>query len=278
MAELVLGEFPKVLLRAPAGSSAEIYLHGGHVTSWITADGRERLFLSQRSEFRPGAALRGGVPVVFPQFSGMGPLLKHGFARIIPWEYLGVETDSSDTVTAQFQLHDTEETWQIWDHSFQLDLAVTLSESNLRIRLQVTNTDTQHFDFTAALHTYFRVQDIAAVIVEGLEGLAYREFDSDGVQPEAPLNIVGEIDRIYWNVPGPVILREGDQTLLITADSFGDAVVWNPGATRGAALVDLEPDGYRRMLCIEAAVIGQPVLLAPGETWSGSQAMALKTG
>jgi glucose-6-phosphate 1-epimerase len=52
-------------------------------------------------------------------------------------------------------------------------------------------------------------------------------------------------------------------------------VVWNPGAVAGAALGDLEPGGYARMLCIEPAVIGRPVLLAPGATWCGIQGLRL---
>jgi glucose-6-phosphate 1-epimerase len=35
-------------------------------------------------------------------------------------------------------------------------------------------------------------------------------------------------------------------------------------------------DGYRRMLCIEAAVIDKPVTLAPGEAWSGRQLLSVR--
>jgi glucose-6-phosphate 1-epimerase len=60
-------DFPKVRLSAPDGACADVFLHGGHVASWQTPDGQERLFFSQRAQFGPGAALRGGVPVIFPQ-------------------------------------------------------------------------------------------------------------------------------------------------------------------------------------------------------------------
>src|SRR5512146_3353582 len=72
---------PKVILHGPDGAQAEVYLHGAQVTSWKAADGLERLFLSERSDFLPGSAIRGGVPVIFPQFNELGPLIKHGFAR-----------------------------------------------------------------------------------------------------------------------------------------------------------------------------------------------------
>jgi glucose-6-phosphate 1-epimerase len=54
---------------------------------------------------------------------------------------------------------------------------------------------------------------------------------------------------------------------------FPDAVIWNPGAERGAALKDLEPDGFRRMLCVEAAVVETPVLLPAGKRWTGAQSI-----
>jgi glucose-6-phosphate 1-epimerase len=52
---------------------------------------------------------------------------------------------------------------------------------------------------------------------------------------------------------------------------FADAVLWNPGAERASTLGDLEAGGWLRMLCVEAAVIGKPVTLAPGERWTGQQ-------
>ena len=48
------------------GASALVALHGAHVLSWIPADGRERLFLSERATFDGQAAIRGGIPLVFP--------------------------------------------------------------------------------------------------------------------------------------------------------------------------------------------------------------------
>jgi glucose-6-phosphate 1-epimerase len=268
------GDFPKIILTAPDRARAEIYLHGAHVASWITPDGDEKLYLSPRSEFRPGAAVRGGIPVVFPQFSGLGPLLKHGFARISAWEWLGSQSEADGSVSGHFRLTDSAASRGIWDHGFRLDLTVPVGGSQLEVSLQVTNTGTQPFDFTAALHTYFRVQDIAAVVVEGTGGLAYREFGVDSAQAESELRIDGETDRIYWNVPGPITLHDAGRTMRVTASGFPDAVIWNPGPEKAAALVDMEPDGYRSMLCIEAAVIGQPVKLEPGAAWRGAQTLA----
>ena len=263
--------FPQVTLSTPDQARAVLYHHGAHVTSWITPDGRERLFMSGRSAPALGVALRGGVPIVFPQFAGLGPLTKHGLVRTRAWDLVSTGVPAPRRAAAHFQLRDSAETRQEWDHGFLLDYVVTVGGPALELRLQVTNTGVQPLRFTAALHTYFRVEAIGAVTVDGLGGRPYREFGADGVQTEPLLHIVGEVDRIYWRVPGPIVLRDGEHVLRVSASGFPDAVVWNPGPERAAALSDLEPDGYLRMLCIEAAVIGDPVTLAPGAAWTGTQ-------
>jgi len=57
---------------------------------------------------------------------------------------------------------------------------------------------------------------------------------------------------------------------------FPDAVIWNPGPVRASRLADLEPDGYLRMVCVEAAVAGTSVTLNPGEAWHGAQIISTK--
>ena len=58
---------PAVHLRSPAGAQATVLLHGAHVVSWIPALGEEQLYLSPTSALGGTAAVRGGVPVIFPQ-------------------------------------------------------------------------------------------------------------------------------------------------------------------------------------------------------------------
>ncbi len=72
-------------LTLPSGDSVLVALQGAHVLSWV-AQGRERLFLSERNVWDGQAAIRGGVPVCFPQFNQRGDLPKHGFARNVAWQ------------------------------------------------------------------------------------------------------------------------------------------------------------------------------------------------
>jgi glucose-6-phosphate 1-epimerase len=64
---------------------------------------------------------------------------------------------------------------------------------------------------------------------------------------------------------------EGERHTEVYMSGFRDAVIWNPGAKLGGTIKDLQPGGYLSMLCVEAAAIGHPVVLAGGEKWSGAQ-------
>jgi mannobiose 2-epimerase len=273
-AAVVPGEngLPKIIVAAGDGARAEIYLHGAHVTSWQPAGGDERLFLSRTSEFRPGTAIRGGVPVIFPQFAGLGPLPKHGFARSLPWTLEALARDGN-TATARLALRADEATRRIWPHDFLAEFTVTVGGPALTVALAVVNTGDQPFSFTAALHTYLRVAEISQVAVTGLAGLRYRDSVTgrEAVQHDPDVRFAGEVDRIYCGVPGLVAVHEPGRATTVVAAGFPDVVVWNPGPDKGAALADLEPAGYRRMVCIEAAVIEIPVHLAPGTRWEGRQ-------
>jgi glucose-6-phosphate 1-epimerase len=59
-----LGEL--VAVHGADGSTALVALHGGHVVSWRTTDGTERLFVSELATIAGGSAIRGGIPVCFP--------------------------------------------------------------------------------------------------------------------------------------------------------------------------------------------------------------------
>jgi glucose-6-phosphate 1-epimerase len=264
---------PRLNLTAPDGSTAEIYLHGGHVTSWIPTNKKEQLFLSRTAEFKPGAAIRGGIPVAFPQFATRGSLPKHGFARTQPWQFLEVSASPNATITARLQVNHTPETLALWPHPFTLQLNVTLGGSELSLALHVTNHGDTPFDFTGALHTYLRVADLQHVALGGLQGLRYHDSvgAADFTQTEALLRLPSEVDRVYLSAPAAVELRQPDSAVRITSTGFPHVVVWNPGAS-SVSIPDLEPDGYRRMVCVEAAAV-TPITVQPGQRWSGSQTL-----
>ncbi|MCM5678109.1 D-hexose-6-phosphate mutarotase [Schlegelella sp. S2-27] len=268
---------PAVHLRAPDGAQAIVLLHGAQVVSWVPAGGEERLYLSEASGFADGQAVRGGVPVIFPQFEQRGPLPRHGFARTRRWELQRTDTGRDDAI-AVLRLCDDERTREQWPHAFGAELTVAVGGTRLDVELEVEHrgeADAPAFSFTAALHTYLRVREVEETRLEGLRGLRYHDNvrGSESVQDLYALSIDDEVDRIYFDATRPLQLQEPHRTLTIESQQFPDVVVWNPWQDKTARLADLPPLGFRRMLCVEAAAIGRPIVLAPGEQWWGRQTL-----
>lgn len=268
------GGLPYVRLRAPDGAAADVYLHGAHVTSWRPApDGDERLFLSARSEFRAGTAIRGGIPLIFPQFAAEGPLPRHGFARTAEWALDGIEQADRDAI-ATFSFGPTPESRAVWPAEFLATLQVRVGAARLAVTLGVENVGSSPFSFTCALHTYLRVRDAAQAELVGLKGARFRDATDRTklrVDDEPVLRVTGELDRVYVGAPPALVLREPKRALRIETRDFPDVVVWNPGRRHAAALPDMEANGERTMLCVEAAVVQMPITLTSGGRWHASQ-------
>lgn len=253
------------------GASALVALHGAHVLSWIPADGRERLFLSGRTVFDGSAAIRGGIPVIFPQFGERGALQKHGFARNQRWQFAGVR-DAAAVFELQYGSGDA-----LWPYPCVARLHIALSASRLCVTLEIENTGDVAFAFTAALHSYLRVENIAQVAIEGLQGCDFEDSANGGTlhrQGDFEVRCSGETDRIYSDVVTPLALLDGAQRLAIEQDGFADVVLWNPGEQLCARIGDLAPEDWQRFACVEAGQVLQPVLLCPGECWRGRQQLA----
>jgi glucose-6-phosphate 1-epimerase len=272
---LRLSEFqgqPALWLRAPDGAQATVLLHGAHLVSWIPAGGEEQLYLSPTTAYGEGASVRGGVPVIFPQFNQRGPLPKHGLVRTRAWQAVEA-VQRGGCAIGVLRFDSTDSTRALWPHDFSLELTVSITGRELDIELAVSNTGSNSFEFTSALHTYLRCLDVLRLQVEGLQNCHYEDtvLNTQAEQWGDVLTVVGELDRIYTNVPGPVTLREQGHRVHISMTGFEDVVTWTPGSERCAALPDMPDDDWRQMLCIEAARIHQPVVLHPGEEWAGMQ-------
>lgn len=271
----------KLRLSHASGATAEVYRQGAHVASWIPAGGAEALFLSRAAVFEPGKAIRGGVPVVFPQFAELGPLPKHGFARTQPWERVEDADRRPDAI--RLRLRDSRDTRRLWPHAFQAELAVELGDDWLSLELAIQNPGDGPFEFTAALHTYLRVADVRRASVRGLQGVRYRDRDTgqEGrMDDEGEMGVPGEVDRVYLRTPPELRVddAENGRVFALRSGGFADTVVWNPGAEGAASLPDMEDGEYREMLCVEAAQVETPVRLEPGGRWTGSQRLRVTAG
>ncbi|KAL0331132.1 UNVERIFIED_CONTAM: putative glucose-6-phosphate 1-epimerase [Sesamum angustifolium] len=170
---------PEVLLVSPRGAAVRVSLHGGQVRSWRNEKGEELLFTSSKAIYKPPAAVRGGIPICFPQFGNRGSLEQHGFARNRMWVVdenpPPIQSfDSSCRTFIDLLLKSSDEDLKHWPHSFELRLRVLLTfEGHLILISRVRNVNCKPFSFSFSFHTYFSVSDISEVRVEGLETLDY---------------------------------------------------------------------------------------------------------
>jgi glucose-6-phosphate 1-epimerase len=263
-------------LTLPCGDTVLVALQGAHVLSWVS-QGRERLFLSPDNLWDGKSAIRGGVPVCFPQFNQRGTLPKHGFARNMNWT-VGDAVASGDAAHIDFTLSTNLDTLAIWQQAFVAVLRVAMAPSQLTITLTVNNTEAQNeLHFSGALHTYLAVDDIDLTELRGLGGRPEWDAVADvhGLADEA-LYFDGEFDRVYDAAANPLHLQDGTSTLQIEqSPSWANSVVWNPGEGKCAALADMPAQGFARMLCVEAAQVFDPISIPAGGQWVGWQRLTV---
>jgi glucose-6-phosphate 1-epimerase len=264
------GGLLRVSISTPA-ATGEIYLHGAQLTSWRPAGGEEVIFLSQRSQFEPGKAIRGGIPVCFPWFRNKVDDPKapsHGFVRTKDWQLDEVEM-RGDGVMVSLSTRSDEGTKAWWPHDFHLLHRVILGVG-LTQELVVSNTGTTPLRFEEALHTYYRVGGAEAIRISGLDGVAYLDNTDANREKRQVGDIVftAQTDSAYLDtahaveIADPVLHRR----IRLSKQNSRTTVVWNPWSTGAQSLADLGDDEWRAMACVEASNIrAYAVDLAPGQ-------------
>lgn len=269
----------RCVLAHKSGHTTEIYTYGAHVTAWNTPQHKPLLFMSSKSHYTIGKAIRGGIPLVFPQFGG-GALPSHGFARTNEWGVKETQLTENAAIKVVFTLTPNESITRIWPHDFTLEYAVTLSET-LSTSLKVINSGKGALSFALAFHTYFQVSDIKNVEIKGLKGLAFLDSlkKRERCQEEREVLTFGEeVDRIYLNTPDSLqILDKGlNRTFMIRKNALKDAVVWNPWIAKAKALEDFEDEEYLDMVCVETGNVGNMVSLDSSSSAEYSQELSYK--
>lgn len=272
IAEVVRGNggLPKVRITAPRGAG-EMYLHGAHVTSWRPPGEDEVLFLSAKSQWEDGRAIRGGVPICFPWFRGKADdphAPAHGFVRTKAWQIQSI-TQIADAVTVSMFTESTEDTKKWWPAEFRLVHRATFG-SELSLELELTNTGKTSLRYEEALHAYFRVGNVEVTRTEAPDAFHY--FDKTDVHTKktqlGQIMITSETDRVYLNTRDPIELEDPvlKRRIRVTKENSLTTVIWNPWEQKAASMSDLGKDEWTQMLCIEPSnVLGFAVELAPGQ-------------
>lgn len=249
----------------------EMYVHGAHVTSWRPAGSDEVLFLSTKSRWEEGQAIRGGIPICFPWFRGKADdpqAPAHGFVRTRSWQLYSIVENSAGVAVTMF-IESDEQTRRWWPGEFRLVHRVTFG-SELRLELICINTGKTKFHFEEALHTYNRVATVSNVRLQGLHGARFLDnTDSNKEKTQSgDVTIAWQTDNAFMNTQSAVDLLDTEMRRRIRLEKTHSSttVVWNPWQEGAGKLRDLGEGEWKQFLCVEASnIISNAVTLAPGQ-------------
>jgi glucose-6-phosphate 1-epimerase len=253
-------------------ATAEIYLHGAQVTAWRPAGQGEVLFLSEHSKWEGGRAIRGGIPVCFPWFRAKADDANapaHGFVRTKEWNLESVQAGGDGTVIVVCVTRSDGDSRRWWPYEFQLSHRITIGKT-LDMELTVTNTGSTAFRFEEALHTYFRVEDVAQVEMRGLEGVSFLDnMDGNRQKVQADgLRLSGALDNAYIGTGAAVEFYDAalGRTVRTAKENSSTTIVWNPWRQGAAKLADLGDEEWKQMICVEGSnILGGAIWLDPGK-------------
>ena len=255
-----------LLVDTPAASGT-LLLDGAHLISFVPAGGEDLLWLSPTSEFGPGVAVRGGIPLVGPWFGpgrDLARTVKHGWLRNVRWDLVSArrEGDEVELVLRTPQDALAVRAEAVFRLGAQLDVDLTLTAGQRPIELE------------AALHTYLAVGDVREIEIHGLEGANLldntRGLAAD-VMPSEPLRLTGSTDRIVERAGEVAVVdgsaRGGGRRVVSVPRGTSRTVVWNPWEELVTSMADIPDEAWPQFVCIEPAVANDGfVPLEPGQS------------
>ncbi len=277
-----IDELPCLRIQHPH-ASALIALQGAQLLEYIPNGQQPVIWLSETAGFKTGKSVRGGIPVCWPWFGDLArnpePVQStmhvasaapaHGWVRNLPWL---LERAYCDLAAAHlsFRFPAPLGLPVAWNTEVDLHLNMHIGDE-LQLVMSCINRSQQPLVLSQALHSYFAVSHIDQVSIDNLEQVNYVDTLRDWqlVSADAPVKIDQEVDRIYLNTPGTILLRDNgwQRTIAVRCEGSHSAVVWNPWIEKAKRLSDFADDAYQRMLCIESArVLDDCLKLEPGQT------------
>lgn len=208
--------------------------------------------------------VRGGVPVLFPQFADRGHLPKHGLARQRQWRQI---------TAYRYALHLCPLPQLGWfgDAELELQLSHSIHEQSVTLTLRIKNIGTQSFAFTGGLHPYFLVRDVQCCRILGLEQVAYQDrYPSQDSLSELGWIKQGQaFERLYLDAP-KLIIDDGCRRLQLACSGFTEWMIWNCGEIGVQSLADLPASDWHKFLCVEPVIAETPIDVPPKTLFEGS--------
>jgi glucose-6-phosphate 1-epimerase len=260
---------PTIRIQNPT-FEAEILLQGAQLMHFAPRGQLPWIFRSPNTPYTPRREIYSGVPVIFPWFGRLPEQPEapnHGFARQANWKFEPREDDtriifalSADEVREQGI--DT----TLWPYDFTARMIYEFGDS-LGMRLEILNESGETCRFECSLHTYFAVENLDEVRVEGLNGKQFREGGKGEPQTQTgPIRFDKLLTQVYETGGGAAQIHDQNRTYTLTPRAgWNSTIVWNPGA----AMADLSAEDARGFVCVEAGAIREgAVTLEPGQTYA----------
>ena len=242
-------------------ATAEFSAYGAHVLSYTPAGKSDILWVSGKSNFQEGSPIRGGIPVCWPWF---GPAAQpaHGKARIAMWCLNDARAEADGSTTIKLSLDQKDEFDLIAEMYINVGPALTVC-------LSTSNTGTEAYPLSEALHTYFAISEITKIAVKGLAKEDLPEPDFPGYKEDGAIRFERETDLVCQPGNKILIVQDDGWDRTIRVERFGSksAVVWNPWIEKAQRMPDFGDEEYHNMVCVEAAnAKAGTVILDPGTT------------
>ena len=267
-------------------STGKIALQGAHIMEWqLKFDTQPVFWMSSNARFVKGRSIRGGVPICWPWF-GAHPtdstFCPHGFARVIPWRVIDVDSTATGATRIILEMQQTPEAQRQLSYPYALTVTITIGR-RLRVEMSTTNKADHPFVIGEAFHTYLNVSDISNIKIIGMQDCVYadkvRKYQRF-VEHEA-LHFEGEFDRVFIDHSSDCSVHDkGFNRIIHVAKSGSDTtVVWSPGAEKAAEMSDMGvSDEWRKMVCVETTnAMDNMVVINPGRTHAISAEYSVET-
>jgi len=291
-----------VITHTKSGANCVIKKFGSHILSYQTGTKKPLIMLSKDAIMDGSAAIRGGIPLCFPQFGQPdNSYPQHGFLRRNKWRVVeGSDFDADDAagISLELELKDVTEARGdgTWGNDTNLNVkcifTVKIDGKSMTNTLAMENLGSDAFDFQVLFHTYYLVAmgkalDNKLCNVKGFEGyLVDDKVSGETYTQSDPVTIPDIIiDRVYSPPEGKIELNltiAAGVDNLVELKANGDVdgrlvpvsgVVWNPHKIKAEAMGDFGSDQYNDMICVEPGLLTDVPKLEGGKTATFTQVM-----
>jgi len=142
---------------------------GGIITNWVSSSA-SILYFDEDRFFDSSKSIRGGIPILFPLCGNLTcnqsifgdnfqPMLQHGFARDLEWEFFLNENNQSLSLF----LTENNKTKQYYPFKFNLQIDVYLENCSINFEISIKNNSNNKMPLNFGMHPYFNISNYSNI-------------------------------------------------------------------------------------------------------------------